>query len=163
MLRSTGHRTTHLAAALTATAALLLGACGGDDAGSGGDDSGAATPATDGSDSEGADAEGATTLTISGVVQLDIGGTTSTNCPYVEDATQGRVYLNPVGDFEGLFSATTDGSDPEYQMELVATDGTVIIEKGTTVAVEGTTEISTMRCTQGDETEIEITSIEPAG
>lgn len=133
----------------------LLAACGGDDGG----DAAADAAATATSDAASADAPAGGDVAISGVIHGDVAGATSTNCVYVDDAELGRVYLNPVGDFEGFFRTVTDGSDPEYLTELVTADGTVVIEKGATAAITGTTDFTQMRCTQGDETEIAISSI----
>lgn len=144
------------ATALAVAIGLALAACGGDDGGS--TDDGA--PSTEAAASTEAPAA-AVEMTISGVVQLDAGAADSTMCPYVDDATAGRVFLNPVGDFTGFFQTVTDGSDPEYLSELVG--GEVVIAKGTTVSITGSTEFSEMRCTQGDQTEIRISSITPAG
>lgn len=133
----------------------LLGACGGDDAEPAADAVSTGAPADDSADAPPAGGE----VSISGVIHGDVDGATSTDCVYVDDAELGRVYLNPVGEFEGFFRTVTDGSDPEYLTELVDVEGAVIIEKGATAAITGTTEFSQMRCTQGDETEIAITSI----
>ncbi len=133
--------------------AVTLTACGGDDD---------PAPAASDSASEASAAPSETAggeLTITGVMHGDVDGATSANCVYVDDAELGRVYLNPVGDFDGLFRTVTDDSDPEHLTELVTADGTVVIAKGATVSIDGTTEFTQMRCTQGDETEIAITSI----
>ncbi len=138
----------------------LLSACGGDDAEPAADAVSTGAAADDSADEGSADAAPAGgEVSISGVIHGDVDGATSTNCVYVDDAELGRVYLNPVGEFEGFFRTVTDGSDPEYLTELVDVEGAVIIEKGVTAAITGTTEFSQMRCTQGDETEIAITSI----
>lgn len=133
----------------------LLSACGGDDAEPAADAVSTGAAADDSADAAPAGGD----VSISGVIHGDVDGATSTNCVYVDDAELGRVYLNPVGEFEGFFRTVTDGSDPEYLTELVDVEGAVIIAKGTTAAITGTSEFSQMRCTQGDETEIAITSI----
>lgn len=160
-------RTARQLATPLALVALLAG-CGGDDGGDAAADATATATSeagandaasADESDAASADAPAGGDVAISGVIHGDVDGATSTNCVYVDDAELGRVYLNPVGDFEGFFRTVTDGSDPEYLTELVTADGTVVIEKGATAAITGTTDFTQMRCTQGDETEIAITGI----
>ena len=147
------HRAVRTLAASIALAAVLT-ACGSDDA-----DPAPATDDSDASTTAAAEEPAGGEVEIHGVMHGDVDGTTSANCVYVDDVELGRVYLNPIGEFEGLFRTVTDGSDPEHLTELVSTDGTVVIAKGADVVVAGVTEFSQPRCTQGDETEIAITSI----
>lgn len=136
---------------------LALSACGGDDSGENTDDGATTTeaPAADATDApSGASGE----VTISGVLKMDAGAPDSTMCVYIDDATLGQVFISPTGGFDGLFRAITDGSDPEYLVELVSGED-VLIAKGTNVVATGVTDGPEMRCTQGDQTEISATSL----
>lgn len=147
-------RRTALTLATAFALSATLTACGGDDS-----EPAATTESPEASTSAAAEEPAGGEVEIHGVMHGDVDGATSANCVYVDDAELGRVYLNPVGEFEGFFSTVTDGSDPEHLTELVGSDGAVVIAKGADVTIVGVTDFTQLRCTQGDETEIAITSI----